>query len=119
MGRAKSNKVADEKIMDSLPIVGKQPETDEEEAFLREVVEFEFYNSEEPGVAVSFPYGSTKKNHVFLFRHGEKYKIPRHVARHVESRSTPLYKWQASGTGTMQKSRTGTKTRFQMRQVFA
>jgi hypothetical protein len=111
--------VLEEKSFDSLPIVAKKPESEKEEKFLREVVEYEFYNTEEPGMSNSFPYGSTKKQHTFTFKHGEKYKVPRHVARWVESRSTPLYNWTPNGSGQMIKNRAGTKTRFQMKQVYS
>jgi len=111
--------VLDEKKLMDLPILGKKPENEKEEKYLREICEYEFYNVEEPGLTLRFPYGSTKKSYTFTFRHGEKYKIPRHVARHIESCSTPMYSWRPSGTGNMQKTHTGTKSRFQMRPVFA
>lgn len=104
--------------VDTLPIVGKPPANAKEEKFLREIVEYEFYNSEEPGHSVTFPYGSTKNKKIFNFKHGQKYRLPRHVARHVESCSTPLYKHEPDGTGILIKKRVGTKTRFQLRPVF-
>lgn len=107
-----------EVMVDTLPIVGKCPANEKEEKFLREVIEYEFYNSEEPGHTVSFTYGSTKNKKVFEFIHGQKYKLPRHVARHVESCSTPLYKHEPDGSGIIRKKRVGTKTRFQLRPVF-
>jgi hypothetical protein len=112
------NKVFDEKKLADLPIVGKQPVNEKEEKHLKEFFEFEFYNNEEPGIAIQFPYGSTKNNIVFTFRHGEKYRIPRHVARHVESCTTPVYLWKSNGSGAMQKTKAGIKSRFHMRQVF-
>jgi hypothetical protein len=124
MPKAKSEPVVvdqaskqDEKMLD-LPIVGKQPVNEKEEKYLKEICEFEFYNTEEPGLSIKFPYGNTKKNHSFTFEHGSKYRIPRHVARHVESSSTPIYSWKPNGSGAMQKIQTGTKSRFQMRPVF-
>lgn len=107
-----------EKTVLPLPIIGRQPETEQEEEYLREELEYEFYNMEEPGTSLTFPYGSTKSKKNFLFVHGKKYKIPRHIARHIESCSVPLYKWQADGSGAMKKTRIGTKSRFQMRPVF-
>jgi len=118
MSQLKSD-LLDEKKLESLPIVGEKPKTEKEEKFLKEFAEFEFYNSEEPGVETQFPYGSTKNNIVFLFQHGQKYRVPRHIARHVEKCSTPLYAWKPNGSGAMIKTKTGTKSRFQMRQVFA
>jgi hypothetical protein len=109
----------DEKFMGNLPIVGKKPSGDKEENYLREVCEYEFYNLEEPGLAIKFPYGSTRNSHNFTFYHGTKYKVPRHVARHLESCSTPIWDWRPDGTGKMTKQRVGEKPRFQMRHVFA
>ena len=101
-----------------LPIIGKQPESDKEEAFLREVCEFEFFNIEEPGVSVRFPYGNSKNHHNFTLFHGGKYKLPRFLARHIESRSTPMWDWRPDGTGKLIKKKIGDNPRFQMRQIF-
>lgn len=109
----------DEAFIASLPIVGKRPSTEKEEKYLREVCEFEFYNIEEPGLPINFPYGDTRKHHNFKFYHGSKYRIPRHVARHIEACATPLWDWRPDGTGKMTKQRVGEKSRFQMRHVFS
>jgi len=108
----------DEKFLKTLPIIGRTPGSDREEEFLREICEFEFYNLEEPGLAIKFPYGSTRNHHNFSFWHGGKYKVPRHVARHLEGCSTPIWDWRPDGTGKMVKQKIGEKPRFQMRQVF-
>lgn len=119
MGLAKaSNKVSADRIA-TLPIVGKQPETEKEEKFLREFCEFEFYNLEEPGLAQKFPYGNTSNNHTFTLFHGGKYRLPRFVARHLESCSTPIWDWRPDGNGRMTKRQVGTKPRFRMSQVFS
>ena len=102
----------------SLPIIGKQPTTEKEENFLREICEFEFTNLEEPGVFHRFPYGNTKRNHTFNLFHGSVYKFPRFIARHIESCATPLWDWRPDGTGKLDKKYMGKKPRFQMRQVF-
>ena len=107
-----------EKKMNALPIIGKAPSGEKEEKHLREIVEYEFYNIEEPGTPIKFPYGSTKRNMTFELVHGQKYKVPRHVARHIESCVTPIYNWKPDGSGAMLKTKTGIKSRFQMRQVF-
>lgn len=112
-------KAVEIKRLEELPIVGKPPENEKEEKYLKEIVEYEFYNTEEPGFTQKFPYGSTKKFVNFIFEHGKKYKVPRHVARHVENCSTPLYKWTPDGSGAMAKNMIGKKSRFQMRPVFA
>lgn len=105
--------------MKKLPIVGRKPSNEKEEAFLREVCEFEFINLKEPGVLHKFTYGSTKNHKNFTFFHGEKYKLPRFIARHVESCATPIYNWAPDGTGKLIKKYVGPDPRFQMRQVFS
>lgn len=115
--------MASEKAMDllkmaTLPIIGKLPANEKEEKHLKEICEYEFYNSEEPGVSIQFPYGSTKNNMTFTIKHGEKLKAPRHVARHLESCMTPIYCWRSNGAGAMVKTLNGVKSRFQMRPVF-
>lgn len=102
-----------------LPITGEQPKTEREEAFLREVCEFEFNNLEEPGLSHKWVMGNTKNNFTFHFFHGGKYRVPRFVARHLEECTTPLWKWLPDGTGRMDKKLVGTKSRFQMKQTFA
>ena len=104
--------------LEELPIIGKQPESESEEKYLREIGEYEFMNLEDPKFALKFPYGNTKKKKNFLFFHSGRYKIPRHVALHVESCMTPMWDWLPDGTGKMIKQMTGQKARFQMRPVF-
>ena len=116
MGIAKELNKCD---MERLPIVGNQPKDEKEAKFLKEICEFEFYNLEEPGLSIQFPYGNTRYQHNFKLFHGGKYRIPRHVARHLESRCTPIWDWRPDGTGRMQKQRVGDKPRFQMRQVYS
>ena len=108
------------KKFEGLPIVWPtQPSSEKEEKFLREIIEYEFSNIEEPGLGTKFPYGNTRKNHRFTLLHGGKYSVPRHVARHVENCSTPLYTWSPNGSGGMEKKANGRKPRFQMRQNFS
>ena len=102
-----------------LPIVGKKPKTEKEEKFLREVCEYEFINVEERGATHRFSYGNASNQHVFTFDHGKKYKLPRFIAEHVESRQTPIWDWRPDGTGAMNKQLTGQNPRFQMRQKFS
>lgn len=101
-----------------LPIIGKQPESEKEEKFLKEVLPYEFYNVEEPGLTHTFPYGNTRHQRTFKFFHGQTYHVPRHVARHVENCTTPIWAWRPDGTGRMVKQKIGEKPRFQMRQQF-
>lgn len=104
-----------------LPIIGKDPTkkySEKEEKHLRELVPYEFMNLEEPGLSQSFAYGNAKNKHTFTFIHGEKYTVPRFVARHVESKSTPIWGWKPDGSGSMIKSQKGSKSRFQMREIY-
>ena len=117
MGKAKSDAALMAKLQ-KLPIIGKQPENESEEKYLREVCEFEFFNLKETGVSVRFPYGNSKHQHNFTLFHGGKYRMPRFIARHIESKSVPLWDWRPDGTGSMIKERVGDDPRFQMRQVF-
>jgi len=114
-----NNKVS-ESFLAALPIVGNQPKSEKEEKFLREVCTYEFSNVEEQGLSVKFPYGSTKNKHTFQLFHGGRYRLPRFVARFIESRGTPMYDWRPDpqGTGRMTKQLVGTKSRFQMREVY-
>ena len=89
-----------------------------EEKVLRELVTYEFSNLEEPGLILKFPYGKHGNKHVFTFMHGGQYTIPRFIARHVESKSTPIWQWRPNGMGGMEKKKVGTKSRFQMREVY-
>lgn len=92
--------------------------SDKEKQWLDEVVDFEFYNLEEPGLMNKFPFGTTKNFKVYTLFHGAKYKLPRRVVQHIESRQTPMWKWQPDGQGGMRKQLMGSKPRFQCRQVF-
>ncbi len=78
---------------------------------------FEFYNLEEPGLLLKFPYGPTNKIEKFTFFHGEKYNIRREIAQHVESRQTPIWGYRPDGMGRLEKILTGWKPRFQMREI--
>ena len=112
------NKEMKSGVMEKLPILGVPPRDEKEEKYLREFGEYEFYNLEETGLSITFPYGSTNRKMDFTFFHGGKYHIPRHVARHLETRSTPRWEWRPDGTGRMIKQRVGEKPRFQMRQIY-
>ena len=92
--------------------------SEKEEKWLREVVKCEFMNLEEPGLQMTFTYGTTKQKSKFVFMHGGKYLVPRFIQRHVESKSTPIWKWRPSGEGSMNKQNIGSNPRFAMREVF-
>ena len=78
----------------------------------------EFYNIEEPGVPIKFAYGPTKKIEKFHLMHGGKYKLSREIIKHLETRQSPMYKYQPDGTGRQTKVLTGYRSRFQCRQVW-
>jgi hypothetical protein len=90
-----------------------------EQEWLNEEVSVEFINVEEPGLMIKFCYGSTKDPKNYTLMHGGKYKLPRHVVKHINSRETPDWKWRPDGHGGMQKTLVGMKPRFQCREVFA
>jgi hypothetical protein len=118
MSEVRQRKVGIEKLS-KLPIVGEKPKSEKEEKHLREVCVFEFYNLEEPGLASRFSYGDTNNNHAFTMYHGEKYEVPRFIARHLESLGTPIWDWRPDGTGRMSKKMVGKKPRFRMGQTFS
>lgn len=110
------------KKIQNLPIIDpKNPSrkfNEKEEKFLREMLTYEFMNLEEPGLMLKFPYGNSKNKHTFTFFHGGKYLLPRFLARHVESKSTPIWGWKPDGSGRLIKEMKGVKSRFQMREVY-
>jgi len=117
MATKKEDQKLEEKFK-SLPIIGDQPKSPEEENFLRELCDFEFLNTQEPGLSVSFDYGSSKHHQKFIFEHGQKYRVPRFIARHIETRGTPIYTWKPDGSGRMMKEKKGYSPRFRMAQSY-
>lgn len=93
--------------------------SEEEQKWLDEVIEVEFYNIEEPGVMNKFSFGTTKDYTDYALFHGAKYPLPRKVIKHIESRQTPIWAYEPDGKGQMVKKLSGWKPRFQCRQVFA
>lgn len=105
--------------MQALPIISKNSAkiNKSEEKYLREIRPFEFLNSEEPGVFHKFSYGNRKRRMNFTFFHGQTYKVPRFVAKHLEENcQTPIYDWRPDGLGKMIPTLVGYKPRFQMRE---
>lgn len=107
-----------EKEWAKLPILGIPVKNEKEEKHLRELINCEFLNSEEPGLSIKFPYGDTRNHRTFQFFHGGKYRIPRFLQRHINSRATPIWKWKPDGEGSMRKDKVGNLPRFQMHEVF-
>lgn len=95
-----------------------QDEATRKQNWLNEEMMVEFFNLEEPGVPIKFPYGPTNKIENFTLMHGGKYKLRREVVNHIESRQTPIYGYKPNGSGQMEKYLKGYKSRFQCRQVF-
>lgn len=110
------------KKMVELPIIDaanpSKKYSEKEEKWLREVKTYEFINIDDNHVVQKFPYGSTRNNMTFTFMHGGRYRLPRFVARFVDSRATPIWKWRPDGTGRIVKKLEGYKPRFQMREVY-
>jgi len=110
------------KKMCELPIIDptnpSKKHSEKEEKWLREVKCYEFINVEDQNVFQKFSYGSTRNNMVFNFVHGGKYRVPRFIARHIDSRATPIWKWRPDGSGQIVKKLEGQKPRFQMREVY-
>ncbi len=92
--------------------------SEKEEKHLREMVSYEFMNLEEAGLSQKFSYGNANNKHTFLFFHGSRYKVPRFIARHIESKCTPMWGWQPDGSGSLKKEKKGYKSRFQMREIY-
>ncbi len=92
--------------------------TEKEDKHLRELVTYEFMNIEQAGLEHTFSYGNASNKHVFTFKHGDKYKVPRFIARHIDSRSTPMWGWKPDGSGRLIKTQKGRDSRFQMREVY-
>jgi len=105
-----------------LPIIdpsnSNEKRTEKEEKWLREAQTYEFMNIEEPGLMQTFSYGTAGNQMKFSFFHGGKYKVPRFIAKHVNSCSTPMWSWRPDGLGSMTKERVGTNSRFQMRELY-
>ncbi len=114
--------ILDRNKMQKLPIIDPvnpgRKYTEKEEKHLREIVKYEFMNIEVPGLMQQFTYGNTNNKMDFKFFHGGEYEIPRFLARHLESKATPIWAWEPDGRGSLRKKKTGTKTRFQMREVY-
>ena len=122
MEQTQNESKIDLKKMQNLPIIdAKNPTkkyTEKEEKWLREICTYEFMNIEEPGLMHSFSYGCSGNMMKFTFFHGGTYKVPRFIAQHINSRSTPIWGWRPDGTGSIRKELTGRNSRFQMRESY-
>ena len=106
----------------NLPIIdvmnASKKYSEKEEKWLRDAVNCEFMNLEEPGLSIKFTYGSTKNKASFTLMHGGVYTVPRFIQRHIETKSTPIWKWRPNGEGGMAKENIGSNPRFAMREVY-
>ena len=120
--KAESTIKFDEKKMAKLPLIDRENPSrkfsEKEEKALREIRVYEFANTECPGVMQKFVYGDTRNKMTFNLFHGQKYELPRFVARHIESCGTPIYNYKPSGHGQLEKEQAGHKRRFMMREAF-
>ena len=118
----KNKDMYDERKLGLLPIIDpanpSKNFTEKEEKFWREIKSYEFVNIEEPGVFHKFSYGNAKNKVYFSLIPGQKYRLPRFIARHIDSRSTPIWGYKPDGLGSLEKYLKGTKSRFQMRETF-
>jgi len=114
---------ADPKGFSKLPILDtnnpSKKHTEKEEKFLREIVEYEFMNLEDQGYPLTFSYGDAKNKVKITLLHSGKYHLPRFLARHIESKTCPIWKWRPNGAGQLNKVMDGRKSRFQMREVYS
>ena len=105
-----------DKTPESAPMP-QNPRSKEKE-WLEEEITVEFMNLEEPGLLQKFTYGSTKNPKTYILMHGGKYKLPRHLINHLNTRETPIWKWLPDGSGQLAKQLVAKKPRFQCREVF-
>lgn len=105
--------------MSKMTISVQKDKKDRKEEWLDEDIHFEFFNLEEPGVPVKFVFGPSNRAKTYTLLHGGKYTYPRRIVQHLESRQVPIWGYKPNGSGQMEKSLEGYKSRFQCRQLFA
>lgn len=92
--------------------------SEKEKNFLEEEIEIEFYNTEEPGTMHTFSYGPANSVKTYKLFHGGRYRLPRKVINHIESKGTTNWALRPDGRGSTGKVKEGIKPRFQCRQIF-
>lgn len=92
--------------------------SEKEQNHLDEEVEIEFYNIEEPGVMHRFTYGTTRNPKTYVLVHGARYRLPRQVIQHIESKGPSIWNFKPDGRGSMGAVKQGNQPRFQCRQIF-
>lgn len=92
--------------------------SEREKNYLDEEIEIEFYNTEEPGMMQVFSYGPSNSVKTYKLFHGGRYKLPRKVINHIESKGTSNWALRPDGLGSTRPVKEGVKPRFQCRQIF-
>lgn len=93
--------------------------SEKEQNFMNEELDFEFYNIEEPGVMHSFSYGPANNVKSYKLFHGGKYRYPRYLINHIESKGPANWQYSPDGSGNMRATKQGNKPRFQCRIIFS
>lgn len=93
--------------------------SDKEQAWLDEEVEFEFYNIEEPGCDHTFSYGPTNNIKTYHLKHGNRYKYPRRIVNHIESKGPANWALRPDGSGGTNAVKEGIRPRFQCKIIFS
>jgi hypothetical protein len=92
--------------------------SDKEQAWLDEEVTFEFYNIEEPGSDLQFSFGPANNIKNYHLKHGQRYKYPRRVVNHIESKGPGNWALRPDGQGGTNAVKEGIKPRFQCKIIF-
>lgn len=92
---------------------------DKEQAWLDEELEFEFYNIEQPGVMHEFSYGPANNVKNYKLYHGHRYKFPRRLINHIESKGPGNWVLRPDGHGNMNAQKEGIQPRFQCKIIFS
>lgn len=101
-----------------LPIINEPPRNEKEEKWLREIVEYEFENKQDPGLKLKFTYGTTKQHEQIEIWCNEPTPLPRFIARYLQSKGNSIYKYQPDGRGNMIPQFQGRDSRFVLREVY-
>lgn len=92
---------------------------EKEQAWLDEEVEFEFFNIEEPGSEITFSYGPANNIKTYTLKHGQRYKYPRRIVNHIESKGPSNWATRPDGRGGSMVVREGNFPRFQCKIIFS
>jgi|ERR1051325_3521371 hypothetical protein len=93
--------------------------SEKEQAWLDEEVDFEFFNIEEPGVDHTFSFGPSNNVKIYTLKHGHKYKYPRRIVNHIESKGPGNWATRPDGRGGSMTVKEGIRPRFQCKIIFS